>query len=77
MYHYKLEKVATGVKVIITEVKGTETILDGATYANDTATTSEFTTGIKNDGISGMQYNTKRYYGGMSFDNMKVYAPAK
>lgn len=71
-YHYKLEKVSDGVKVTITSQDGATTLVDGVTYANDTATTGEFAGVVSNAGIAGMQFNTKRYYAGMKFDNLKI-----
>lgn len=71
-YHYKLEKVSEGVKVTITSQDGATTLVDGVTYANDTATTGEFAGVVSNAGIAGMQFNTKRYYAGMKFDNLKI-----
>lgn len=75
-YHYKIENVAEGVKVTITPTAGGDAVLDGVTYANDTATTGQFAGTVSNAGIAGMQFNTARYYAGMKIDNVLVKAPA-
>ena len=75
-YHYTIEKVETGVKVTIAPKAGGDAIVDGVTYANDTATTGEFAGTVSNAGLAGMQFNTKRYYAGMQIDNVLVKAPA-
>lgn len=75
-YHYKIENVAEGVKVTITPTAGGDAVLDGVTYANDTATTGQFAGTISNAGLAGMQFNTARYYAGMQIDNVLVKAPA-
>ena len=75
-YHYKIENVAEGVKVTITPTAGGDAVLDGVTYANDTATTGQFDGTVSNAGIAGMQFNTARYYAGMQIDNVLVKAPA-
>lgn len=75
-YHYTIEKVETGVKVTIAPKAGGDAVVDGVTYANDTATTGEFAGAVSNAGLAGMQFNTKRYYAGMQIDNVLVKAPA-
>ena len=75
-YHYTIEKVETGVKVTIAPKAGGDAVVDGVTYANDTATTGEFAGTVSNAGLAGMQFNTKRYYAGMQIDNVLVKAPA-
>lgn len=75
-YHYTIEKVETGVKVTIAPTAGGDAVVDGVTYANDTATTGEFAGTVSNAGLAGMQFNTKRYYAGMQIDNVLVKAPA-
>ena len=75
-YHYTIEKVETGVKVTIAPTAGGDAVVDGVTYANDTATTGEFAGAVSNAGLAGMQFNTKRYYAGMQIDNVLVKAPA-
>ena len=75
-YHYTIEKVETGVKVTIAPKAGGDAVVDGVTYANDTATTGEFAGAVSNAGLAGMQFNTKRYYAGMQIDNVLVQAPA-
>ena len=75
-YHYTIEKVETGVKVTIAPKAGGDAVVDGVTYANDTATTGEFAGKVSNAGLAGMQFNTKRYYAGMQIDNVLVKAPA-
>ena len=75
-YHYKIEKVETGVKVTIAPTAGGDAVLDGVTYANDTATTGQFAGTVSNAGLAGMQFNTARYYAGMQIDNVLVKAPA-
>ena len=76
LYHYTIEKVETGVKVTIAPKAGGDAVVDGVTYANDTATTGEFAGTVSNAGLAGMQFNTKRYYAGMQIDNVLVKAPA-
>lgn len=76
LYHYTIEKVETGVKVTIAPTAGGDAVVDGVTYANDTATTGEFAGKVSNAGLAGMQFNTKRYYAGMKIDNVLVKAPA-
>lgn len=76
LYHYTIEKVETGVKVTIAPTAGGDAVVDGVTYANDTATTGEFAGKVSNAGLAGMQFNTKRYYAGMQIDNVLVKAPA-
>ena len=76
-YHYKIEKVETGVKVTIAPKAGGDAVVDGVTYANDTATTGEFAGAVSNAGLAGMQFNTKRYYAGMQIDNVLVKAPTE
>ena len=76
-YHYKIENVAEGVKVTITPTAGGDAVLDGVTYANDTATTGQFAGTVSNAGIAGMQFNTARYYAGMKIDNVLVKAPTE
>ena len=76
LYHYTIEKVETGVKVTIAPKAGGDAVVDGVTYANDTATTGEFAGKVSNAGLAGMQFNTKRYYAGMQIDNVLVKAPA-
>ena len=75
-YHYKIENVAEGVKVTITPTAGGDAVVDGVTYANDTATTGQFAGTVSNAGLAGMQFNTARYYAGMQIDNVLVKAPA-
>ena len=75
-YHYTIEKVETGVKVTIAPTAGGDAVVDGVTYANDTATTGEFAGTVSNAGLAGMQFNTKRYYAGMQIDNVLVKEPA-
>ena len=76
LYHYTIEKVETGVKVTIAPKAGGDAVVDGVTYANDTATTGEFAGKVSNAGLAGMKFNTKRYYAGMKIDNVLVKAPA-
>lgn len=76
-YHYTIEKVETGVKVTIAPTAGGDAVVDGVTYANDTATTGEFAGAVSNAGLAGMQFNTKRYYAGMQIDNVLVKAPTE
>ena len=76
LYHYTIEKVETGVKVTIAPTAGGDAVVDGVTYANNTATTGGFAGTISNAGLAGMQFNTKRYYAGMKIDNVLVKAPA-
>ena len=76
LYHYTIEKVETGVKVTIAPTAGGDAVVDGVTYANDTATTGGFAGTISNAGLAGMQFNTARYYAGMQIDNVLVKAPA-
>ena len=76
-YHYTIEKVETGVKVTIAPKAGGDAVVDGVTYANDTATTGEFAGAVSNAGLAGMQFNTKRYYAGMQIDNVLVKAPTE
>ena len=76
LYHYTIEKVETGVKVTIAPTAGGDAVVDGVTYANDTATTGGFAGTISNAGLAGMQFNTARYYAGMKIDNVLVKAPA-
>ena len=76
-YHYTIEKVETGVKVTIAPKAGGDAVLDGVTYANDTATTGQFAGTVSNAGIAGMQFNTARYYAGMKIDNVLVKAPTE
>ena len=77
LYHYTIEKVETGVKVTIAPKAGGDAVVDGVTYANDTATTGEFAGKVSNAGLAGMQFNTKRYYAGMQIDNVLVKAPTE
>lgn len=77
LYHYTIEKVETGVKVTIAPTAGGDAVLDGVTYANDTATTGQFAGTVSNAGIAGMQFNTARYYAGMKIDNVLVKAPTE
>ena len=76
LYHYTIEKVETGVKVTIAPTAGGDAVVDGVTYANDTATTGQFAGTVSNAGLAGMQFNTARYYAGMQIDNVLVKAPA-
>ena len=76
-YHYTIEKVETGVKVTIAPKAGGDAVVDGVTYANNTATTGEFAGAVSNAGLAGMQFNTKRYYAGMQIDNVLVKAPTE
>ena len=77
LYHYTIEKVETGVKVTIAPTAGGDAVLDGVTYANDTATSAPFAGTVSNAGIAGMQFNTARYYAGMKIDNVLVKAPTE